>query len=96
VLQALAAAQLQAGAVCIRFPPEFRLGAFSNPQPGLRRRAVQLAAAGCIWAAQLGAPELIVWPQYDGYDYNFQVRCSCVQGFMLAPDHLQPWTEMGG
>jgi hypothetical protein len=75
IVQALSAAQLQAGAVCIRFPAEFRLGAFSNPDAALRQRAVQLAAAGCAWAAELGAPELIVWSPYDGYDYHFQVRC---------------------
>jgi xylose isomerase len=80
--------------VCIRFPAaEFRLGAFTNPQPGVRQRAVELASAGCAWAAQLGASELVVWPQYDGYDYNFQVRftrvhadmitCTCVCGWHL-------------
>ncbi|WIA31306.1 hypothetical protein OEZ86_002208 [Tetradesmus obliquus] len=73
VLQALQEAGLQAGAVCIRFPAEFRLGAFSNPAAGLRQAAVELAVAGCGWAARLGAPELIVWSPYDGYDYHFQV-----------------------
>jgi hypothetical protein len=73
VLEALTAARLAAGAVCIRFPAEFRAGAFSNPDAGLSRRAVELAVAGCGWAAQLGAQELIVWSPYDGYDYNFQV-----------------------
>ncbi|KAF6255717.1 ribokinase/xylose isomerase [Scenedesmus sp. NREL 46B-D3] len=74
ILQALSAARLQAGAVCMRFPAEFRLGAFTNPEPGLRQRAVELAVAGCAWAARLGAPELIVWSPYDGYDYNFQAQ----------------------
>jgi xylose isomerase len=68
---ALKAAGLAAGAVCIRFPEEYRLGAFTNPDRGMRDRAVALAADGCRWAADLGARELIVWSPYDGYDYHF-------------------------
>ena len=75
VLAALQAAGLRAGAVCIRFPAhEMRLGAFTHPSEGVRRRAVALAAEGCKWAQALGASELVVWSAFDGYDYNFQVR----------------------
>jgi hypothetical protein len=77
ISDALSAAGLQAGAVCIRFPDEFRLGAFSNPDAVLRQRAVHLAAEGCAWAARLRATELIVWSPYDGYDYSFQVCLCC-------------------
>lgn len=73
VRSALSAAGLAAGAVCIRFPPELRLGAFSNPNATLRQAAVQLAAGGCRWARELGAKELVVWSAYDGYDYHLQV-----------------------
>lgn len=59
--------------MCIRFPDEFRLGAFTNPDERLRREAIGVAASGCRYAADLGASELIVWSPYDGYDYNFQV-----------------------
>ena len=74
VLAALRSAGLRAGAVCIRFPAkEMRLGAFTHPSEGVRRRAVALAAEGCKWAQALGASELVVWSAFDGYDYNFQV-----------------------
>jgi hypothetical protein len=80
---ALAATGLAAGAIAMRFPPDFSLGAFSNPDAALRARAVALAAEGCRWAAELGARDLVVWPQYDGYDYNFQVRALCCLGFFV-------------
>jgi hypothetical protein len=73
VQAALGAAGLAAGAVCTRFPAEFRLGAFTNPDAGLRRGALGLALEACRWAARLGARDLIVWPQYDGCNYHFHV-----------------------
>lgn len=58
-------------------------------------QALALAVDGCRWAAQLGARDLIVWPQFDGYDYHFQaswppstrapppqrVLCTCASQF---------------
>lgn len=73
ILRSLNKADLSAGAVCIRFPSEYRLGAFTNPDPKLRSRAVQLAIDGCRVASDLGARDLIVWSPYDGYDYTFQI-----------------------
>ena len=35
--------------------------------------AVRLAAEACGWAHALNASQLVVWPQFDGYDYNLQV-----------------------
>jgi predicted nucleic acid-binding protein len=95
---ALAAAGLAAGAIAMRFTPDFSLGAFSNPDAAQRARAVALAAEGCRWAAELGARDLIVWPQYDGYDYNFQVGmlvCVHSRSFYLTstgpPAGSCPW-----
>lgn len=76
---ALSSAGLAAGAVCLRFPSEeYSLGAFSNPDPAVRAKAVQLSVDGCHWAAQLGARDLILWTQFDGYDYSFQVTAHAV------------------
>ena len=74
VRSALEAAGLETGAICMRYPDEMRLGAFTNPDETLRRKAVELTKGGCRWAQELGANELIVWSPYDGYDYNLQVR----------------------
>ncbi|GAB4822855.1 hypothetical protein N2152v2_009901 [Parachlorella kessleri] len=71
---ALSEAGLAAGAINIRFPEaQFGLGSFSNPDAGVRAQAVALAAEGCRWAAELGAGHLVVWPQFDGYNYHLQV-----------------------
>ena len=74
VSRALGEAGLRAGAVCTRFPPDkFALGAFTNPDEAVRGEAVELAGRACQFAQSLGAPDLIVWPQTDGFNYNLQV-----------------------
>ncbi|KAL4859502.1 Ribokinase [Chlorella vulgaris] len=93
--QALDAAGLAAGGVALRFPDHFALGAFTNPDPALRHLAVQMAAEGCRWAAELGAPDLVVWPQWDGYDYHFQVDYQAawrwaVEGYRQLVDACPP------
>ena len=52
--------------------PKFRLGAFTNPDPKLRRENLEIAKRGVELAAELGA-KFIVWPGGEGYNYNFQV-----------------------
>lgn len=79
---ALQAAGLEAAAVCTRFPASrFRNGAFSAPDAATRAEAVAMAAEGCAWAAELGARELVLFSQYDGYDYS------------LAINHSQAWAH---
>lgn len=84
IKSALKQAGLSAGAVNIRFPDTFQLGAFTNPDPTLRAAAVALAAEGCSTAAELGAGQVVVWSPYDGYDYYLQVcrghLLFCVRG----------------
>ena len=63
---ALSDADLALGGVNMRFPPRFRAGAFSNPDPTLRAAALKLALGGCRLAAELGGRELVVWSAYDG------------------------------
>jgi len=64
VKAALAAANLTAGAVCMRYPADtYRLGAFTHPQAAVRAQAVELTVAGCRWAQAMGAAELVIWPQ---------------------------------
>jgi len=73
VLKALEAAKLRCGAVCLRFPErDFGKGAFSHPDPATRRRAVELSRKAGEWARTLGADEVVLWPQFDGYDYPLQ------------------------
>ena len=73
ILDALHKSGLQCGAVCLRYPKEFQLGAFTNPDPILRTKAIELTKDACRWAAALGSDEVVVWSAFDGYDYNLQV-----------------------
>ena len=66
---ALGRAKLSTLGIMLRFPDEFRLGAFSNPDAALRERALDLSNAGCMWAKTLNASELIYWSAFDGFDY---------------------------
>ena len=71
---ALAAAGLRAGAVCLRYPAtEFRRGALTHPDAAVRQRAIDLTIEAGDAAATLGAGELVVWSAYCGYDYALQV-----------------------
>ena len=78
VTSALRAAGLAAGAVAVRFPAsQFRAGAFTNPDPSVRAAAVDVVAGAGAWARSLDASAgVIVWPQFDGYDYHLQVNYS--------------------
>lgn len=51
---------------------EFRLGAFTSPEPAVRRRAVDVVARATEIAHELGAAYVKIWPGQDGFDYPFQ------------------------
>ena len=52
---------------------EFQMGSFTNPDPALRQKAVDLAKQAVEVAQQLGAAYVKFWPGQDGFDYPFQV-----------------------
>jgi xylose isomerase len=73
VQQALDAAGI--GAWCITphiYTREFTSGAFTNPDPAVRRRALEICEQGVEAARRLGAPTVKLWPGQDGFDYPFQ------------------------
>jgi hypothetical protein len=50
----------------------------------VRAAAVDVVAEACAWAAALGATRgVIVWPQFDGYDYHF------------GANHASAWSARG-
>jgi xylose isomerase len=51
---------------------EFTGGAFTNPDPAVRRRALDRCEEGVDAARRLGASTVKLWPGQDGYDYPFQ------------------------
>ena len=52
--------------------PGFRLGAFSNPDPVVRRAAVDITRRGLDALAEMGGHVMTWWLGQDGVDYAFQ------------------------
>ncbi|MDR6349070.1 L-rhamnose isomerase [Pantoea sp. SORGH_AS 659] len=74
VKQALAAAGLKAiGVTPEIYLRRFSQGAFTNPDPELRKQAFDLMHEAANVVRELGANYVKVWPGQDGWDYPFQV-----------------------
>ena len=58
--------------------PAFKRGAFTNPDPVVRREAIDLTKRGIDAAGQMGAPMMTLWLGQDGYDYAFQCDYSAL------------------
>lgn len=52
--------------------PGFRLGAFTNPDPAVRRAAIDITKRGLDALAGMGGSVMTVWLGQDGFDYSFQ------------------------
>lgn len=52
--------------------PGFRLGAFTHPEPAIRRSAIDLTKRGIDAALEMGGRLMTLWLGQDGYDYPFQ------------------------
>ncbi len=55
------------------YTKEFRKGAFTNPDPGIRNRAHELITEACDAVRFFNAAYVKLWPGQDGWDYPFQV-----------------------
>ena len=51
---------------------EFRLGAFTHPDPKIRREAIDLTKRGLDSLAAAGGRLMTLWMGQDGFDYSFQ------------------------
>jgi xylose isomerase len=51
---------------------EFCRGAFTNPDPHVRQRALDLVARATEVGQELGVDYMKIWPGQDGYDYPMQ------------------------
>lgn len=65
---------LQVSGLAMRYytNPAFKLGAFTNPDPTVRREAIDLTKRGIDAARAMGAPMMTLWLGQDGFDYAFQ------------------------
>jgi len=52
--------------------PGFRLGAFTHPDAGIRRAAIDLTRRGLDALAEMGGKVMTLWLGQDGVDYSFQ------------------------
>lgn len=52
--------------------PGFKLGAFTNPDPAVRRAAIDITRRGLDALAQMGGRLMTLWLGQDGFDYSFQ------------------------
>ena len=55
------------------YTKQFRKGAFTNPDAGLRRAAHDLITDACNVVRDFKADYVKIWPGQDGWDYPFQV-----------------------
>jgi xylose isomerase len=93
VQSALDAAGLRAASITPHiYMREFVGGAFTNPDPAVRRRALERCEEGVDVARRLGAPTLKLWPGQDGFDYPFQADYR--QLWKLALDGVRAVAEM--
>jgi xylose isomerase len=73
VRSALEAAGLSAWCVTPHiYMREFTAGAFTNPDPAVRRRALDVCEQAVDVARGLGTDTVKLWPGQDGFDYPFQ------------------------
>jgi xylose isomerase len=73
---------------------DFRAGAFTNPDPAVRRQALELCEEAVDVAKQLGAPTVKLWPGQDGYD--FPLQCNYRDVWQLALDGVRTVAAMDG
>ncbi|ATM95567.1 Xylose isomerase [Yersinia frederiksenii] len=52
--------------------PEFKIGAFTNPDARIRRQAIELTKRGIDAGREFGANLMTLWMGQDGFDYCFQ------------------------
>jgi sugar phosphate isomerase/epimerase len=64
--------------------PAFKLGAFTNPDPAVRREAIDLTKRGIDAARAMGAPMMTLWLGQDGWDYTFQCDYAALWAAELA------------
>ncbi|MHA1519126.1 MAG: sugar phosphate isomerase/epimerase family protein [Promethearchaeota archaeon] len=52
------------------YDKKFEFGALSNPNPEIRKNAIDIATNGMELALEIGADNVISWPGMDGYTYD--------------------------
>lgn len=53
--------------------PQYKRGAFTNPDPAIRRKAIDLTKRGIDAMREAGGDLMTLWLGQDGFDYAFQI-----------------------
>lgn len=72
--------------------PEFKAGAFTNPDKIVRQTAIDITKRGIDAGRELGASLMTIWPGQDGYETHFQADYSqlwdlLLEGLAEVADH---------
>ena len=70
----------------------FRLGAFTNPDPSVRREAIDLTKRGLDSLAASGGRLMTLWMGQDGFDYSFQAEYTRLWDHTLEAIRVSPTT----
>ena len=75
VRAALAANGVSLNGLAMRYygEPAYAIGAFTNPDSAVRRKAIDQTREAIDICARLGARQLTLWMGQDGFDYAFQL-----------------------
>ncbi|PLW76646.1 sugar phosphate isomerase/epimerase family protein [Cohaesibacter celericrescens] len=63
--------------------PEFKAGAFTNPDKSVRIEAIELTKRGIDAAREMGTNLMTIWPGQDGFEVNFQADYTAMWDFMV-------------
>ncbi|MGC9149138.1 MAG: sugar phosphate isomerase/epimerase family protein [Sulfolobales archaeon] len=54
--------------------PQMKMGSLTNPDPSLRRRALEIHLEALEVATKLGVDVVTIWPGQDGWDYSLEIN----------------------
>ncbi len=64
---------LKVNGFAVRWRNLWKNGDFTNPDPGLRREAIDMAKKAADICRSLGGSVITLWLENDGFDYSFQM-----------------------
>lgn len=76
LLRALSDNGMELNGMAMRYytEPSYKLGAFTNPDPSVRRAAIDETKRGLDVLAEMGGNLMTLWMGQDGFDYSFQME----------------------
>ncbi len=64
---------LKVNGLAVRWRNAWKNGNFTNPDPELRQKAIELSFDACDTCRELGGSVVTLWLENDGFDYAFQM-----------------------